>query len=161
MNGIKKVLLCLLIFIAGIIGAFYMEDSYRKLVRWLFNLFQGNRVVYVGKNFHLFASGYFLLAFAVFLVVVSLILFKLNNRNRIIYSIWTIAIFFITTALTTYIDSSCIIVNCIDCLEGVKKLHYNAINYDAHFVVSLLAALLPVAWVTIRNRKKGNRENHR
>lgn len=150
MNKLKRILTFLLIFVAGIIGAFYLEENYRKLVRWLFNLFQGKRIVFFGKNFHLFASGYFLLAFGLFLVVLSLLLYKLNNRNRIFFSLWTITIFFASTGLTTYIDSTSKIVNCTNCQEGVKRLHYNSINYDAHFLVCLLVALLPLTCKIIR-----------
>lgn len=146
MNKIKIILLLLLLFVLTITLAVYNENYYRVLVRFFFNLFQGDKIKFIGKNFHLFASPYFVVAFGLFSVLLTMFLYGHSNRKRFGYLFLTIVLFFITTIATTYIDSVGKVLECKACQDGVRSLHYNEINYDFHFITSLVVGLLPLLW---------------
>src|SRR5688572_28929875 len=146
MNRFKIILLLLLAFVLTITLAFYYENSYRVLVRYFFKLFQGDKIQFVGKNFHLFASSYFISAFGLFSVLLTMFLYGQSKKGRFIHLLSVILLFFITTIATTYVDSLRKVVECTACQDGVRSLHYNAVNYDFHFITSLAVGLLPLLW---------------
>jgi len=152
MNKIKIGLLLLLLFILTIILAVYNENSYRILVRFLFNFFQGDNIKFVGKNFHLFASPYLVVAFGLFSVLLAILLYGQSRKLRFVYFGLTIVLFFFTTITTTYIESTGYVVECTACQDGVRNLHYNAINYDFHFITSLVVGLLPLLWTFLKKQ---------
>jgi len=158
MNKIKIILLLLLVFVLTITLAVYYENHYRVLVRFFFNLFQGDKIKFIGKNFHLFASLYFVVAFGLFSVLLTMLLYGQSNRRRFVYLFSTIVLFFIATIATTFIDSFGKVVECTACKDGVRSLHYNAINYDFHFITSLLVGLLPLLWSFLKRQISKRRQ---
>ena len=158
MNRIKFILLLLLVFVLTITLAVYYENSYRVLVRFFFKYFQGDKIKFIGKNFHLFASPYFVVAFGLFSVLLTMLLYGQSNRRKFIYLLLTIALFFITTIATTYIDSFGKVVECTTCLDGVRSLHFNAVNYDFHFITSLVVGLLPLLWTFLKRQISKRRQ---
>jgi hypothetical protein len=152
MNKLKIILLLLLVFILTITLAIYYEDSYRILVRFFFKFFQGDKIKFTGKNFHLFASPYFVVAFGLFSVLFTMFLRGQRNKERFVYSVLAIILFFIATMVTTYIDSLGKVVECTACQDGVRRLHYNAVNYDFHFITSLVVGLLPLFWTFLKKK---------
>ena len=158
MNRIKFILFLLLVFVLTITLAVYYENSYRVLVRFFFKYFQGDKIKFIGKNFHLFASPYFVVAFGLFSVLLTMLLYGQSNRRKFIYLFLTIALFFITTIATTYIDSFGKVVDCTACLDGVRSLHFNAVNYDFHFITSLVVGLLPLLWTFLKRQISKRRQ---
>lgn len=132
--------------------AFYFENGYRVIVRQFFNFFQGDKIKFVGKNFHLFVSTYLLFAFGIFCVLFTMLLSAHTDKGRLIYLVLAITLFFITTFATTYIDSTGYVAECTACQDGVKNLHYNAVNYDFHFITSLLVALSPLLLAFLKSK---------
>ena len=158
MNRIKFILFLLLVFALTITLAVYYENSYRVLVRFFFKYFQGDKIKFIGKNFHLFASPYFVVSFGLFSVLLTMLLYGQSNRRKFIYLFLTIALFFITTIATTYIDSFGKVVDCTACLDGVRSLHFNAVNYDFHFITSLVVGLLPLLWTFLKRQISKRRQ---
>ena len=158
MNKIKIILLLLFVFVLTITLAVYYENSYRIIVRFFFNYFQGDKIKFVGKNFHLFASPYFIIAFGLFSVILTMLLYGQTKRRRFVYLFLTIVLLVITTTLTTYIDSFGKVVECTACQDGVRSLHYNSVNYDFHFITSLVVGLLPLFWSFIKNKISNRRQ---
>ena len=158
MNRIKFILFLLLVFVLTITLAFYYENSYRVLVRFFFKYFQGDKIKFIGKNFHLFASPYFMVAFGLFSVLLTMLLYGQSNRRKFIYLFLIIALFLITTIATTYIDSFGKVVDCTACLDGVRSLHFNAVNYDFHFITSLVVGLLPLLWTFLKRQISKRRQ---
>lgn len=146
MNKLKAILLLLLVFFLTVVIAFYFENSYRVFVRDCFNFFQGDNIKFVGKNFHLFASSYMLVSFGLFSVALTVLLYGQSATKRLVYLSLKVLLFFTTTFVTTYIDSLGKVLECTACQDGVRSLHYNAVNYDFHFITSLLVGLLPLFW---------------
>ena len=160
MNKTKSILFLILIFIFTVISAFYFENSYRVVVRHFFNFFHGDKIQFIGKNFHLFASTYFVIAFGIFSVLLTFFLYAHNRAKRVIFLCLTITIFFLTTMITTYIDSSTKIFECTVCQDGIRRLHYNAVNYDFHFITSLVAGLMPLFFAFLKRQiSKNDRKN--
>ena len=157
MNKLKNILLLLLVFILTVVIAFYFENSYRVLVRHLFNFFQGDKIKFVGKNFHLFASPYLLVAFGLFCVTLTVLLYGQSKKRRLIYFGLTTLLFFITTFVTTFFDSTGYVVECTACQDGVRNLHYNEINYNFHFITSLVVGLLPLLWAFFKKQISNRR----
>ena len=158
MNRIKFILFLLLVFVLTITLAVYYENSYRVLVRFFFKYFQGDKIKFIGKNFHLFASPYFVVAFGLFSVLLTMLLYGQSNRRKFIYLFLIIALFLITTIATTYIDSFGKVVECTTCLDGVRSLHFNAVNYDFHFITSLVVGLLPLLWTFLKRQISKRRQ---
>lgn len=150
MNKLKAIFLLLLVFILTVVIAFYFENSYRVLVRHCFNYFQGDNIKFVGKNFHLFASPYMLASFGLSCVMLAALLYGQSAKKTLVYLGLTILLFFATTFVTTYIDSTGYVVECTACKDGVRSLHYNEINYDFHFITSLFVGLLPLFWTFLK-----------
>ena len=158
MNKIKAIILLILVFISTVIVSFYFENIYRVFVRHLFNFYQGDKIKFVGKNFHLFASQYLLIAFGLFCVLLTMLLYGQSKKGRVAYLSLTIILFFISTIVTTYIDSTGYVVECTACQDGVRSLHYNAINYDFHFITSLIVGLLPLLWTFLKKQISKRRQ---
>ncbi|MBX3240808.1 MAG: hypothetical protein KIT80_23045 [Chitinophagaceae bacterium] len=158
MNKLKNILLLLLIFILTVVIAFYFENSYRILVRHLFNFFQGDKIKFIGKNFHLLASPHLLVAFGLFCVTLTVLLYGRSKRGRLIYFGLTTVLFFITTFATTFVDSAGYVVECTAYQDGVRNLHYNEINYDFHFITSLAIGLLPLLWTFLKKQISKRRQ---
>lgn len=152
MNSIKTILLLFLVFVLAITLAVYFENSYRVLVRFFFTYFQDDKIKFTGKNFHLFASPYFVVAFGSFAVVLTTLLYGQSKKGKAVYLLSAIALFFVTTIVTTYIDSLSKVVECTACKDGVRSLHYNVVNYDFHFITSLAVGLLPLIWTFFKKR---------
>ncbi len=138
--------------------ALYFENSYRVLVRYFFNFFQGDKIKFVGKNFHVFASPSLVVSFGLFSVLFTLLLRGQSNKSRFVYPTLTIILFFVTTTATTYIDSLGKVAECTACQDGVRSLHYNAVNYDFHFITSLVVGLLPLLWTFVRKQISNRRK---
>lgn len=152
MYKLKNILLLLLVFILTVVIAFYFENSYRLLVRRLFNFFQGHKITFVGKDFHFFASPYNLVAFGLFCITLTVLLYRESRRGALVYFGLTTVLFFITTFATTFVASTGYVVDCTACQDGVRVLHYNEINYDFHFITSLAVGLLPLLWTFFKKQ---------
>jgi len=117
MNKIKIILLLLVVFVLTVSLAFYYENSYRVLVRHFYTFFQGGKIKFVGKNFHLFASPYFVIAFGLFSVLLTMLLYGQSKKRRFFYFGLAIVLFFITTMATTFLDSTSKIIECTACQD--------------------------------------------
>lgn len=153
-NNFITILLTPLLFISGVISAIWFEKIYRKFVRDLFILFNGDKINFVGKNFHLLASIKFVVAFGLFCSATFIIL-RLNKFYNIIKAFLSLlSSFFCTTILISLLDSKRLIIECTNCNEGVKILSFNAITYDFYFILSLIVSLLITSWLIFRDNKR-------
>ena len=150
----KIILTSVGLLFVGIVIAFIFEDFYRQLVRFLFNFFNGDKIQFFGKNFHLFASNRFIIAFGLFVSLIYVIL-KISSRpKRLKRASLTVIVFFATTILITALDSSRLIIECTACNDGIRKLYYNEITYDEYFIISLTTASVYLFTAYLLERKK-------
>ena len=153
-NNYKIILATAGILLAGIILAFLFEDYYRQLVRFSFKFFNGDSIQFMGKNFHLFASGSFIFAFGLFLSSSFLLLKSTSLVKRIKRTLLTVIIFFGTTVIITALDSMGLVAECTACNDGIRRITYNQITYDKYFIISLSVALLYLLAAFLLERKR-------
>lgn len=153
MTKVKIVLLFIVVFLVATFSAFFFEEYYRELVRCFFKFFSGEKITFIGKNFHLFASNMFVLSFGIFSVIL-LFHFYVQKIRALRDLIIMILLFFATTIVASYIGGVTKILACAACGNGKLNLNYNGINYDLYFVVSQACALFPVITNLIRRNYK-------
>ena len=150
MKNIKTIILYLLVFLLTITLAVYFEDNYRKFVRLFFRYFQKD-IKFIGKDFH-FVSLYFVVSFGLISIVFTFLSRGLSAKRRLFYFVLALLFFFMMTTMTTYIDSLGKVVECTICKDGVRSLQYNEVNYDFHFIASLVVGILPLFLTFLRKK---------
>jgi len=153
MSRSKAILSLVIIFLLAAVFSFYYEDSYRAFVRCCYKFFQGNKINFIGKNFHLFASSQFLLSSELYGTVLTFLLYKRSCR-RLVFFFFSLLIFFASTIISAYFDSTFKIIECTACADGVRNLHFNAISYDAYYTGSLVASLLFLLFTNLQGLKR-------
>ncbi len=139
--------------IVGIIIAFLFEDYYRQFVRYLFKLFNGDNIQFIGKNFHLFASNQFVFAFGLYSALTYIFIIQVFQTNKFITLTITLLLFFTTTIFITALDSKRLIIECTAC-EGIRELTYNEVTYDKYFIASLVVSFIYLIILTIIMKRK-------
>lgn len=152
-DNFKTILLALKLFVLGVVVAFFTENYYRQLVRFLFKFFNGDKIDFIGKDFHLFASIKFIVTFGLFCSLITLVLNKNKFYNEIKAISYLSTIFFLATTFISLLDSKRLIIECVTCDNGIRKLTYNEITYDFYFILSLLTSLVITSWFIFRHSK--------
>lgn len=140
-NNFKTILAAIGLLIASWIVAFLFEDYYRQFVRFLFKFFNGDRIQFVGKNFHLFPSYRFVISSGFFTLLSFLFLRHSSRSNRLKRICINFFVCFISTILITALDSRIMIIECTACDDGIRQLTFNEISYDNYFIISLATGI--------------------
>lgn len=158
-NNYKTILTTTGLLLVAIVVAFLLEDYYRQLVRFSFKFFNGDKIQFTGKNFHLFASDMFVFVFGLFCSLTFLLLKFSSQPSRLKRTCVTVIIFFVTTILTTAFDSKRLIIECTACDDGIRKLTYNEVTYDKYFIISLTIAFTYLLTIYLLERKRLGKTN--
>ena len=158
-NNYKTILTTVGILLVAIVVAFLFEDYYRQLVRFSFKFFNGDNIQFFGKNFHLFPSDSFVVAFGLFTSLTFLLLKFSSRPNRLKRTYLTIIFFFATTILVTAFDSMRLVVECTACNDGIRRLHFNQPAYDKYFIISLTTAIAYLLTSFLFERKRQRKTN--
>lgn len=153
-SNIKKALLLLVFFIIGIILSFPTETYYRKAVRSLIHFSQGDKIVFIGKNFHFFASIPFLITSGLFFSFVFLLLSQNFYHKKWRGWLLITLVFILTHVVTIAIDSFLLILACTACHDGILRLPYSDIKYDFYFVLSVVMTILALCLDAFLQYKK-------
>lgn len=155
-NSVKTILVVLGILLVSFFMAYYVEEYYRRLVRFSFTLFNGDHIRFVGKNFHFFASPAFVIASSLFNTWVFFFLWMTSPSSRSKRAFLVITIFIAATFLITALDSSRLVIECTVCNDRIRPLSYNELKYDNYFIASLSMAVmyLLVGYIVDRKRLK-------
>lgn len=149
----KKYLILACIFILSTASAFYFEEYYRTLVRYLFRKCTNDSIYFIGKNFHLFASFSFVFSFGFFCSILYTSGVKQSPKQIAKQFAITILLFVLTTVIISYFNSHFKIIECTACNDGRRGVGYNGINYDLIFIASLTVAIIPsIIWIIKRKR---------
>lgn len=155
-NNYKTILTATGLLITAVVAAFLFEGYYRQFVLFLFKFFNGDKIQFLGKNFHLFPSNSFVIAFVLF-TLFTFSLLKLSPKpNQLKRTCTTVFVFFTATILITALDSQRLIVECTACNDGIRRVTYNQVTYDKYFIMSLTttSAYLLTAYLLERKRLK-------
>lgn len=151
----RIVLVTMCVFILTSLVAFLTEEYYRQLVRAILIFFSENKIQFIGKNFHLFASLGFVLAFGIFASSMFLILRFTDKGRRVKRLLLTVMAFFMATILITALDAIRLVTECTACRDGIRKLTFNQPSYDSYFIVSLIIAVIYILVLLFLDRRKG------
>ena len=159
MSKLKAGIILFAIFILSIYCAFYFENSYQNLIRYLYIAFTNHKISFFfpGKYIH-FASWGFVISFGLFIVTICFLIYRQTNKQRVINISLAIFLFVVSLLIQSYSDSLFKLIECTACNDGTRKLHYYEINYDGIFIRSLVLAIIPAVVTEIRKRIKLNRK---
>ncbi len=153
-NNYKTIFATTGLLLVSIVVAFLFEDYYRQLVRFLFKFFNGDNIQFLGKNFHLFPSDSFVVAFGLFTSLIFLLLKFSTRPNRLKRTCVTVIVFFAMTILITALDSNRLIIECTACDDGIRRLTFNQVTYDKYFIISLTTAFAYLLTTYLLERKR-------
>jgi hypothetical protein len=143
---LKKILITTLrslgFFLTGIILALLFEADYRRLIRFLFTFFNGDRIQFSGKDFHLLPGVGFILSFGTLAAIMYISLKHLSLTGWLKQVLIIIGIFFLFTALVSYVNSKILIIECTACKDGIKNLRRGDIKYDLYFICSNIVCVI-------------------
>lgn len=142
MSNLKTALTALGIFFVGTVAGYISEYHYRRFVRFLFWLFNGDNIQFYGKDFHLFPSACFVISSGLYASLAFLLLKNATWTYRIKRGSLSVIVFFTTTVLIAALDSKRLIMECTACDDGIRKLVFGAVAYDTYFITSLSASIL-------------------
>ena len=155
MNRLVGGIILFLLFIASIYCAFYFEESFRKLIRYLYTAFSDGKISFFSpkKDIH-FASWGYVVSFGLFMVILCFLFYIQTNKQRFINGVLAIFLFVASMLIQIYFGSLLKLIECTACNDGTRKLHFNEINYDQIFISSLIVAIIPFIITKIRTRIK-------
>jgi hypothetical protein len=161
MKILKYGILLVVIFVASVYSAFFFEDKYEKLIRYLFEGLSSNNISFIHSRKYIhFASGQFVLTFGLFTVTLIFLLSRQSKKQIIINLLAATFLLIISTILFCYVDGSAKLIECTACDDGTRALNYWDINYDLIFMVSLITAILPSVLTEIKNMKRQRDTHH-
>lgn len=149
----KTILLLIGVFVIGMAFSIWAEDFYRQFIRQLYKIFNGESIQYVGKNFHLFPSYKFVYSFGFYCSLTFAIINFFNKENRLKALLVALITIFGMTILMALADSKRLVIECTNCKDGIKLIHYNGISYDLYFICSLIFSLIAILIVTAKKPK--------
>jgi hypothetical protein len=151
MNKLKGGLLLLVIFITSIYFSFYFEESYRKIVRYLYvALSDGKISFFIPKKYFHFPRGKFVFSFGFFITILYFLIYRQTAKQRVINITLGLFLFAASILIHCYFDSTFKITECTACKDGARQLQYNEISYDIIFISSLVFAIIPFATTEIK-----------
>jgi hypothetical protein len=140
-----------ILVLSAIIG-FYLYGVYRNFIMYLFDTLQSGRITIVGKNFYIFPPVVFVASLGAFSCIMVYTLQKSSRKLLLIFI--SLLVFFTSSVLTTWLDSTGKIIECTACNDGRRTIFINDIAFSAHFVAALFFAAAPFAvayWKSRRN----------
>ena len=142
----KRILSGIALFILGVVLSILTEDFYRTSIRFLIKFFKGDKIIFTGKDFHLFISIHYIIAMGLFTTFIYF-LFSQNFYQKKMRGLLLIPIVFLLTLFSVVIiHSTLLIMICTACNDGVRYLPFREIAYDFYFpasvVVTIFALLL-------------------
>jgi hypothetical protein len=153
---IKKLLIGTLAFAAGLATSILAESELRQLIRTLFRKLTNNAIHFYGKDFHLFASSYYYLSFAFIFLIIWISCKDHYIKENTKTGLMVLVIFFLSIVMLSLLDSNGRIAECTACQNGIRRIHYNDINYDAIICISLWASIIPVGLRQIKLAREKN-----
>ncbi len=143
-------------FISGVIVSILAESSIRSFIRVTYKFATNNRIYFVGKDFHLFASYYYYLGFGLSITLFYLAVNHLYWKKKIIHGVVFIVVFIGAIFLVSAIDSNLKLISCTMCDDGTMPVRFNWINYDGITILSLALSSIPCLIFFFKRRKNNH-----
>lgn len=150
----KKVIFGILAFIIGIVIAYYSESFFRGIIQDIFKWSTSDKIQFVGKNFFVFSNKLYFLIFGTGLLILTLENLNTELTQLLKNGIISILIFGILLIGISALNANLKIVECTACDDGIRKLHWNEINYGLIIGISIIISIIPSLIRIIKLRKK-------
>ncbi len=150
----KKIIFGILAFVIGIVITFYSESFFREIIQDIFKWSTSDKIRFVGKNMYIFSDK----TYYVTLGMIPLIL-TLENLNKkpaefLKNGIICLLIFGISLIGISAIDANIKVMECTACDDGIRKIHWNGINYGLIIGTSAIISIIPSLIRIIKRIKK-------
>lgn len=119
---------------------------------YLFDTLQSGRITLIGKNFYIFPPVVFVASLGVFSCIMVYTLQKSSRKLLLIFI--SLLVFFISSVLTAWLDSTGKIVECTACNDGRRTIYINDIAYSAHFCGSAFFCRYPLCFCVLEKQEK-------
>jgi hypothetical protein len=127
------------------------------LIQYLYEELSGNRISFFRPRKYIhFASGEFVSAFGIFMVVIIFLLSRQTRRQIFFNACAAIVLVALFTAAQCYFDGLMKLIECTACADGKRTLQYRDINYDSIFIGNLILAAMPALITEIKNYRSKN-----
>ena len=153
---IKKVLLGIGFFALGYGIAFFADSHFRNLIHDLYLITTDNRIQFTGKNFHLFGDPFQFATFGLMFLIFTVAHLKSKIRKILQNAIILILIFGIALVVISGLNANMRIIECTACVDGIRRLSYNQIDYELILILSSMFSIIPSIFRLVRNRKKAS-----
>lgn len=152
----KKIILRIIIFLVGVGIAFLTESFFRGFIQDVFQISTSDKIQFFGKNIYFIPNVIFLPILGLSLVTLSIENSNKNNFQIFINILRSLLLFFISIILISAVDANLKVIECTACIDGIRKLNWNDINYGIILGSSLLISIIPsLIKIKKTNSKKG------
>lgn len=144
MDKLKTGLLFFAVLIAAVCCSFYFEADYRKLIRYLYELTSGGKILFIlPKKYLHFISVKFILAFSLFAIGLFLLLVKKTGSQILINLLLAVFLFSLSAIVHTWLDGVSRVIECTVCNDTMRLSYYD-VDYDLIFLSGVCIAFLPL-----------------
>ncbi|WP_010134012.1 hypothetical protein, partial [Ochrovirga pacifica] len=150
----KKIIFGILAFVIGIIIAYSSESFFRGIIQDIFKWSTSDKIQFVGKNFFVFSNKLYFLTFGIGLLILTLDNLNQKLADYLKNIIISLLIFGILILGFSSLDANLKVVECTACDNGIRKLHWNDINYGLILGLSAIFAIIPNLIRIIKRIKK-------
>ena len=152
----KKIILRIIIFLVGVGIAFLTESFFRGFIQDVFQISTSDKIQFIGKNIYFIPNIIFLPILGLSLVTLSIENSNKNNFQIFINILRSLLLFFISIILISAVDANLKVIECTACIDGIRKIKWNDINYGIILGSSLLISIIPsLIKIKKTNSKKG------
>ena len=139
----KKIILRIIIFLVGVGIAFLTESFFRGFIQDVFQISTSDKIQFIGKNIYFIPNVIFLPILGLSIVTLSIENSNKNSSQILINIIRSLIIFFISIIVISAIDANLKVIECTACIDGIRKIKWNDINYGMILGISLLISIIP------------------
>jgi hypothetical protein len=150
----KKITFGILAFIIGIGIAYYSESFFRGIIQDIFKWSTSDKIKFIGKNFYVFSNKLYFITFGIGLLILTLENLNQKLTQMLKSGILSFLIFGIILIGISAVDANMKIIECTACNDGIRKLHWNEINYGLIIGTSVIISVIPNIIRIIKQRKK-------
>ncbi|TYA70021.1 hypothetical protein [Seonamhaeicola marinus] len=154
LNLIKGISLVVLSFIAGFSIAFFFESFLRGTIQDIFRLSTSNKIHFYGKNMFIFSDRLFKYFLGLSILIFIYANLRKNFKNIITNTLICLFIFGIAIFLISAIDANIKVLECTNCKDGIRGLHWTDINYDFIIGASAIISTIPYLVRITKHLKK-------
>lgn len=133
--------------------AYLSYSFFREQIQHVYRWATFDRIDFIGKNFYIFADKFYYISVGITFALFSVVNRK-NTAKRIVKNtILLILVFAVLVFGISALNANAEIAACTTCGNGIRILHWNAVNYELILGLSAFLSLIFNGIFTIGNRK--------